>query len=325
MRTAFLVRGARCAIDETSDCPVAVGGGPGVYGALDLGRRIRYCGRDFSEAEIAAIRRVIDEVPGLNRRVISQRVCELLSWRKPDGGLKEMSCRVALLRMQEDGLVRLPPPLRGNGNGKAYSRRTAAAEPGLPVWAPAGELRELRLAQVATAQESQLWNEYVERYHYLGYRTLPGAQLRYLAWTEQHVVALLGFGAAAWKTAPRDAYIGWTKAQRESRLHLVVNNARFLILPWVWSRHLASKLLGMAARRLPSDWHRRYGYRPVLLETFVEKERFAGTSYRAANWLCLGDTQGRGKLDTHRQHALPVKSIWVFPLSRQFRRALCVE
>lgn len=133
---------------------------------------------------------------------------------------------------------------------------------------------------------------------------------------------MLGFGAAAWKTAPRDDFIGWTRAQRESRLHLIVNNARFLILPWVASKHLASKLLGLAARRLASDWHSRYGYRPVLLETFVEKPRFAGTCYKAANWLHLGDTQGRGKLDRDRLSNLPIKSVWVLPIARCFRKAL---
>ncbi len=283
---------------------------------------MRYCGREFLNAELAEIRRLIAEDPNRTRWAISQRVCETLGWRKPDGGLKEMSCRVALLRMQEDGLVRLPPPRRKNGNGKRSLRRTPRAEPQPPVCTPVSELRDLRLQLVASEGDSRLWNEYVDRYHYLGYTPLPGAQLRYVARVEGRVLALLGFGAAAWKTAPRDDFIGWTVRERESRLHLVVNNARFLILPWVTSKYFASKLLGLAARRLPGDWHARYGYRPVLLETFVEKERFSGTCYRAANWLCLGDTQGRGKLDRHRLHTLPLKSVWVFPLTPRFRRLL---
>ncbi len=168
----------------------------------------------------------------------------------------------------------------------------------------------------------RLWNEYIDRYHYLGYQPLPGAQLRYFAHAQDGLLALMGFGAAAWKTAPRDTFIGWTAHQRETRLHLIVNNARFLILPWVRSKNLASKLLGLAARRLPADWHSRYGYRPVLLETFVEKQRFTGTCYRAANWSCLGDTQGRSKLDTAHAHAVPVKSVWVFPLDTGFRQIL---
>jgi len=236
-----------------------------------------------------------------------------------------MSCRVALLRMQADGLVVLPPPRNGNNNGKPYTRRSAAAEPDLPVTAPAGALEDLRLDPVTSRAQSRLWNEYVQRYHYLGYQPLPGAQLRYFARSQGRVLALLGFGAAAWKTAPRDLFIGWSHDQRKQHLHLVVNNARFLILPWVSSPHLASKLLGMAARRLPGDWQQRYGYRPVLLETFVEKKRFAGTCYKAANWLCLGDTRGRGKLDRLNLYSLPVKTVWIYPLHRRFRDALCAS
>ena len=282
---------------------------------------MRYCVRDFADDEISRIRALAAE-PGTTRRAISVRVCEELGWRKPDGGLKEMSCRVALLRMQADGLVQLPAPLHRSSNTPRTPPRTPEAEPQAPLLSPARELQGLRLDPVATARDSLLWNEYVDRYHYLGYQPLPGAQLRYFARAEEGLLALFGFGAAAWKTAPRDDFIGWTAHEREARLHLVANNARFLILPWVRSRLLASKLLGLAARRLPGDWYARYGYRPVLLETFVEKERFSGTCYRAANWLCLGDTRGRGKLDTAHACAVPVKSVWVLPLTPRFRQLL---
>ena len=286
----------------------------------------RYCGRDFSSDEMGTIRRLIAEHPGANRARLSRMVCEVLDWRRPDGGLKDMSCRVAMLRMQDNGLIRLPPPLKGNGNGKPYRRRTPEAEPEpelFPVTIPAGKLTDLHLEPVVGSKASHLWNEYVDRYHYLGYQPLPGAQLRYIARASGRRLAVLGFGAAAWKTDPRDSFIGWTAQQREARLHLVVNNARFLILPWVHARHLASCLLGMASRRIADDWQKRYGYRPVLLETFVETPRFAGTSYKAANWLCLGETQGRGKLDRKHKAHLPRKSVWVYPLLRNFRRVLC--
>ena len=136
-------------------------------------------------------------------------------------------------------------------------------------------------------------------------------------------MGLLGFGAAAWKTRPRDQWIGWRREQRQRNLAGVVNNARFLILPWIRVRSLGSKLLSMVARRLAHDWAGRYGYRPVLLETFVEAQRFAGTCYRAANWTCVGQTQGRGKLGDHRLGQVPVKTVWVYPLSRDFRERLC--
>ncbi len=281
----------------------------------------KYCGREFTRDELDRIRALAAQ-PGTTRRALSLRVCEELAWRKIDGGLKQMSCRVALLRMQKDGLVELPAPLHRSSNGARTRPRTPETDPQPPLIVPANELRSLRLLPVSSRRDSTLWNEYVDRYHYLGYQPLPGAQLRYFARAEQGLLALLGFGAAAWKTAPRDAFIGWTALQREARLHLVVNNARFLILPWVRSLHLASKLLGLAARQLPADWQARYGYRPVLLETFVEAARFRGTCYRAANWLFLGETRGRGKLDTAHAHALPVKTVWLRPLSPQFREAL---
>lgn len=287
------------------------------------GRR-RYCGRDFQSDELEAISRLIEDNPGANRAQLSRMVCKHFDWLKPDGGLKDMSCRVAMLRMQADGLITLPPPLQRNGNGKPYRRRTAQAEPQLfAIDEPAGRLPDLRLEPVAGRAASHLWNEYIDRYHYLGYQPLPGAQLRYFARSDGQVVALFGFGAAAWKTAPRDLFIGWTHAQREAKLQLVVNNARFLILPWVHSKNLASRLLGMVARRIASDWCACYGYSPVLLETFVELPRFTGTAYKAANWTYLGDTKGRGKLDVKKEARLPRKAIWVYPLTRTFQRALC--
>jgi hypothetical protein len=168
-----------------------------------------------------------------------------------------------------------------------------------------------------------LWNGYIERHHYLGHQLMPGAQLRYFVRAAGHIVAALGFGASAWKVKPRDQVIGWTKDQRQRNLHLVVNNARFLILPWIHRKNLASRILALVSRRIPDDWQVRYAYRPVLLETFVEKQRFTGTCYKAANWQHLGDTQGRGKLDILHRNAQPIKSIWIYPLTRHFQRQLC--
>jgi hypothetical protein len=234
-----------------------------------------------------------------------------------------MSCRVAMLRMQADGLIQLPAPLHGNSNGKPYRRHTTEAELQIfPTVLPTTVLAELHLEQVVDRKASYLWNDYIDRYHYLGYQPLPGAQLRYFARYEGTILALLGFSAAAWKTAPRDRFIGWTAEQRERSLHLLVNNSRFLILP-LHCRNLASRLLAMATRGLADNWHERYGYRPLLVETFVETPRFRGTCYKAANWIYLGQTQGRGKLDVLHKARLPNKSIWVYPLVKDFRRKLC--
>lgn len=244
-------------------------------------------------------------------------------WRPWVLYIKEMSCRVAMLRMQRDGVITLPAPRRPHGNRRKRFAISFRSDPEFPIEAPVNGLGALELRCVRTAADSSLWNELIERYHYLRYTPLPGAQLRYLATAQGRLLAALGLGAAAWKVAPRDRFIGWTHDQRQRRLHLVVNNARFLIPPWVRSKNLASTLLALAAKRLPQDWQARYGYRPVLLETFVDRQRFRGTCYRAANWIHVGQTQGRGKLDRHTRRALPVKDIFLYPLAKDFREILC--
>lgn len=279
---------------------------------------IVYCGRRFSENDLQQIRAIIAAEDRPNRAEISRRVCRRLQWQRADGGLKDMSCRVALLRMYRDGIISLPAPTTRNGNGNTDRPITSCTDPGRTVTETAGKLADLRLEPVNTKSLSSLWNEYMHRYHYLGYQPLPGAQLRYLIIAADQVLGALGFGAAAWKTAARDQWIGWNRQQRERNLHLIINNARMLILPWVNSPNLASKVLSMAARRLPFDWESRYAYRPVLLETFVQKDRFAGTCYKAANWIYLGETQGRGKLDVKHRNAVPVKKIFVYPLTSDF-------
>lgn len=280
----------------------------------------RYCGRNFSEEELVLIRTLITEDPKRTRADLSRLACRAMHWLKPDGGLKEMSCRVAMLRMQEDGLIKLPPPRcpRPQANIRIGVETAPFDQIDLPVHA----LPDLQLRLVGTQTDSRLWNQYIHRYHYLGFKTLPGAQLRYWVTAGDRLVALLGFGAAAWQCAPRDQFIGWTHQQRQKNLHLVVNNARFLILPWIRSDNLASKVLGVASRQLPQDWQHRYGFRPLLLETFVEKDRFTGTCYRAANWHHVGQTTGRGKLGPSGKQSVPIKDVWLYPLGKIFKYAL---
>ena len=283
----------------------------------------RYCGRLFSADEIQRIRNLTAAEPKRNRAQLSREVCDILGWLRPDGRLKDMSCRVAMIRMERDGLITLPPPQQRNGNGRHRPRFTPASEPEDPISLPAGRLGDLTFRIVENRRDSSLWNELIERYHYLGYKPLPGAQLRYFIFSGPRLLAALGFGASAWKVAPRDRFIGWDSQARSQNLHLVVNNARFLILPWVTSKNLASRILSAVAKRLPLDWEKRYGYAPALLETFVEQDRFRGTCYRAANWVDVGETQGRGKLDRRHRNSLPVKTILIYPLRRDFRRQLC--
>jgi hypothetical protein len=281
---------------------------------------MRYCGREFTDEEITLIRRIIAENSGITRQRLSTTFCEEVGWRKADGKLKDMSCRVAFLRMHRDSHITLPTPRKFSNNDKKVPKRTLLGEPQPEIDKDAGEY-DLQM-EIVGQGSSALWNEYIDRYHYLGYTPLPGAQLRYFVTSGDQVLALLGFGAAAWKTAPRDNYIGWDAETRKRNLHLIVNNARFLILPWVRSKNLGSKILSMASRRICGDWLRRYNYEPVLLESFVEKARFLGTCYKAANWVYVGDTQGRGKLDIRNEYKLPVKGIWLYPLRRHFRRRL---
>jgi len=282
----------------------------------------RYCGRVFTPEELRSIRELIADDARHNRAELSRLVCDLVGWIRPDGQRKDMSCRVAMLRMHRDGLIELPPPRKGNGNGRIRPQRSLLGEPGEPVTASVGQLGELTLLPVKGQADSRLWNELIDRYHYLGYQPLPGAQMRYLVFAGSRMLGAMGFGACAWKVAARDQFIGWTAEERVEKLALVVNNARFLILPWIKSPNLASRVLSLAAKQLPEDWEKRYAYRPVLLETFVEMDRFHGTCYRAANWLLVGKTQGRGKLDRWKRFELPVKHIFLYPLCRKFRERL---
>ena len=284
---------------------------------------VKYCGREFSNKEIEEIRNMIKSYPNEHRTALSKRICRQFGWLKPNGGLKDMSCRVALLRMEKDSLISLPPPQRKNGNGHKKIAFTRFTDPKPPIQKPVHELSELKIQKVDKQKESRLWNEYIERYHYLGFSPLPGAQIRYIVHSDDEVLALLGFGASAWMVAPRDTYIGWNHEQRKKGLHLIVNNARFLILPWIKSKNLGSKILSLAAKRLIKDWQETYTYIPVLLETFVQDDKFFGTVYKACNWICVGKTKGRGKLEKHNKRCLPIKSIFLYPLVRNFRDILC--
>jgi hypothetical protein len=281
---------------------------------------MRYSGRDFTPREIAVIRKLIAEDPARTRAQLSRMVCRIFQWYKHDGGLKDMSCRVAMLRMHDDGLIVLPPPRCRRPQANICF--TSATDPGPSVCRPVHELGPLRLSLVTSRSDSGLWNEYIHRYHYLGYKTLPGAQLRYFVFAGDQLVSLLGFGASAWQCAPRDDFIGWSHDGRQKNLHLIVNNARFLILPWIRSKNLASKILALSAKTIPCDWQDRYGYQPVLFETFVEKGRFVGTCYNAANWRYLGETKGRGKLGPAKKISVPIKDIWLYPLRADFKSVL---
>jgi hypothetical protein len=283
----------------------------------------RYCGRDFTLKDMRAIAELAAVLP--TRKAIADAVCDTLPWLRVDGRRKDMSARVALLRMADDGLLTLPPPRTVNNNrAPRHHTPTTEAQPGTqppPPTTLAG-IGPLRVALVNTTDQARLWRRLVAEHHYIGYTPLAGAQLRYLVTSHHGPVAAFGFAASAWSCAARDRHIGWDPATRAARLHLVVGNARFLILPHLRVPNLASHLLAHVCRRLTADWLATYGYTPVLLETFVQTPRFTGASYRAANWIHVGQTTGRGKLDRHHRNQVPVKDVYLFPLHRHYRRVL---
>lgn len=280
-------------------------------------------GRTFDSDEVACMRRISLEFSALGVTEMAKTVCELLDWRRPGGGLKNHECRQLLEQLATEGLLHLPALRKLGGTGP---RRADLSQPYLepaPVECTASACEPLELAVVEGKQESRLWRAQVERYHYLGCRVPFGANLRYWARNRDRELACLLWTSPAWKMKARDEWIGWNDEQRRRNLQAIVNNSRFLILPWVRVKGLASKILALSARRIQHDWEARYGKRPFLLETLVDAPRFQGTCYRAANWLYLGKTTGRGRMDRdHKKHGQATKDIYVYPLIQAARQQL---
>ncbi len=289
---------------------------------------LSFCGKPVEEAGIALIRQVIGRYPGLSRTELANTLCELLEWRRPNGGLKSVECRQFLEVLEARSLIELPQRRAGRPRGsQTRVARTASGVRGEPLEGVLGEYPGVSLTLVSSAEERALWRELVERYHYLGHRVPFGAHLRYLIRIEdpsQTVVGCLQYSSGAWRMGARDRWIGWSDAERKTHLQRIVNNSRFLILPWVRIRHLASHVLSQGARGLPRDWQAGFGLTPWLLETLVDPARFSGTCYRAANWVEVGTTTGRGRQDTgHRRHGAQPKTVWLYPLRRDARQRLC--
>lgn len=282
-------------------------------------------GQEIHEGIIARIQQIVDSNPSASRVRLSRRVSEELKWRSTNGRLMEVSCRVALLKLHRKGLICLPEA--GVFGGKRKSR--VEAEPIVEVAPSGGSLRDYQPVELipigsADSKVSRVWNDLMDRHHYLGSGPLCGAQLRYLIRSgKRGWMGGLAFSAAAWSVEARDHWIGWDRQRREENLNRVIGNSRFLILPQLRVPDLASHVLGLAMRRVSKDWRGRYGYEPLLVETFIEEGRFKGTCYLAANWREVGRTQGRGRQDRGHQGRLPVKRVLVYPLSAQARERLC--
>lgn len=291
-----------------------------------MDRSVVVCGRVFPRDVLRRIHAAVRDHPEWSRADLARRVCDWLDWRAEGGKRKAVNCRVALLRLQRRGMIDLPPPRRSvrlGGSSFAATRLNVPAS----LEGPVTKLRKLELVLVTSKDRERdlQWKKLVQTHHYLGYRPLCGAQLRYLIVCERGYIGALGFSAAALYLRARDRWIGWSHAARQTHLRYVVANSRFVIARQVRVANLASKVLGMVQKRLAKDWQQAYGYRPLLLETYVESKRFAATSYRAANWIYVGRTRGRGRQDRDHRARQPIKDIYLYPLDPDCRQRLCEE
>ncbi len=282
-------------------------------------------GRSIGPAEVGLIRRLLRDHPEWNRTCLSRELCAIWDWRNGSGRIKDMAARTLLLKLEQCGWIVLPSP-QNTANNAARNRALRLLDHDRTRIAR--DLRTLLPLSIDTvgkdAGELAIFKSLIAQHHYLGLRNTVGENVKYLVWdTHDRVVGALLFGSAAWQTRPRDAFIGWSVPARRAGLFLITNNTRFLIPQWVCVPHLASHILSRVCRRISADWQAKYGHRIHLLETFVDQSRFRGTSYRAANWICVGQTQGRTRNGPRGAPPAPIKDVYVYPLSRAFRRELC--
>jgi hypothetical protein len=281
----------------------------------------RYRGRDLNDKDISFIRATIKKHYAKGRTRISQVLCRAWQWRQPNGESKEYAARDLLLRLEEKGFIELPPRIRRNNNRKKKSFAQIPFFIKEPLYGSTGDYQGLHV-QLIGSQDSYLWDFLVHHYHYLGLPKLVGEHLRHVAFINGQVVACIAWASAAWKVKARDQFIGWNEIRKRKNLHLIANNTRFLILPWIKVKYLASRLLSLSVKRISADWEQIYGHPIYLAETFVDISRFKGTCYRAANWLEVGQTKGSAKRgNDYHYHGQP-KAIYLYPLHHNFRRYL---
>lgn len=278
---------------------------------------------------MADINSLLQHRPALSRRQLSLHLCRLWDWRTDAGQLKDIAARTLLRKLEQRGLIQLPPSTRVPYAARSGARPLNAlplpeefSSP-VPIQATLRDLAPIKVSIVQSKSDRQLFGQLLQEHHYLGWNRQVGESIAYWAHDRfGRLLALCLWGAAAWKVSPRDQWIGWSPTQRAAGLKFIANNQRFLILPWVVVPHLGSHLLGQMQRRLRSDWMQKYHHDLYLLESFVQVDRFQGTIYQAANWTCVGITQGRSRQDRAHRLNLPCKTIWMHPLHPQFRQKL---
>lgn len=277
-------------------------------------------GRKITDNDVTLIRETIEKFFHKGRKYISRQVCHAWKWYQPNGQTKDMACRYILLFLERKKLIKLPPGLHSGNNEKRKTEKIKLNE--IPLAGTVGDYPVLTLQLLTKSVEYKLWNRIIHSYHYQGHHIIVGKFLKYIAYINGMPVACLGWGSPAWSLLQRETWIGWDKRTKDKNLGRIVNNIRFLILPWVKIRYLASRLLALSAKRTPRDWFERYGEAVYLLETFVEKEKFKGTCYKAANWIYLGQTKGSSKRGSSHYHHGNIKDIYVYPLCKDFRNKL---
>jgi hypothetical protein len=281
-------------------------------------------GRRITPADVELVRELLAQNSTWSRRRLSQELCRRWDWRNGKGQIKDMACRSMLLKLEDMGEIQLPPRRGGRPNHRGYRIKETAHDQS-PI---ENDLKALQPVSVEPllAKDSRLglFKFLLHRYHYLGFQTCVGETLRYTAYDRHgRLLACMLFGSAAWKAGDRDAFIGWNAETRKRNLFLLTNNTRFLILPWVHVKHLASHILGKVCARLNADWIDKYGHPIHLIETFVERDRFRGTCYRAAGWMHTGATVGRSRNDRDQTLSVPVKDIYLYPLNKDYAGRLC--
>ncbi len=285
----------------------------------------RFCGREFSTEEVSLIQEVVDTCRGISRNELANTVCELLDWKRPRGGLKTRECQDLLEQLEGKGILGLPEKRKDGYSGPRKS--IAQEQPEKPYSALTGSVEDfapLDVERVQRREQRELFKDLLSRYHYLGYAMPFGARIQYLVYVNRprrEVVGCIQFSSPAWRMKARDQWIGWNDKRREAALQHVVNNSRFLVLASI--RNLASAMLARSLHPLRTDWEQQYGLAPLLIETLVDRKRFHGGCYRAANWIDLGETSGRGRMDrANQRHGAAVKTILVYPLVKNAARRL---
>ncbi|MGH9822321.1 MAG: DUF4338 domain-containing protein [Blastocatellia bacterium] len=293
---------------------------------IRVGGTLGFCGRELSCEELRLVRDIVHDFKSLSVNQLASTICELLDWRRANGSLKTRECYSFLKELESRGWVGHLPQVRVTcPRGPRRVKLDEVTEPEATVSGQLGELVPLELQRITSRKDRGEFQQYLQRYHYLEYRVPVGAQLRYFIRSRDgRLLGCLLFTSAAWRMAPRDRWIGWDDRTRGRNLPMIVNQGRFLILPWIRIPSLASHILSVSAKRLSEDWECRYSVRPVLLETLVDPARFAGTCYRAANWIEVGTTRGRGRMDREaRLEGHCPKLIFLYPLTKDARRRLC--